>query len=133
MDEKDFAQILKDAFFPLFSNIDIRLDRIENDIKEVKSKINSIESRTDFMETDVKDTKYKVVDVLNDLINISSDTRKTKFIVENEIRAAMRIPGNGHNLNIGNVEKVQELPERTDGIDDTAAHAIKVFKNLNLS
>ena len=130
MDEKDFAQILKDAFFPLFSNIDIRLDRIENDIKEVKSKINSIESRTDFMETDVKDTKYKVVDVLNDLINISSDTRKTKLIIENEIRPVIRISRNEH---VVIEEKTQELPKKTDVDDDTAAHALKVFKNLNLS
>jgi hypothetical protein len=97
MDEKDFVQVFKEAFLPLFANLEIKMDRIEKDIKDIKSKMDGmdrIENRVDFMETDVKDIRYKVIDVMNDLLNISSDTRKTKLIIENEIRPAMIISKN---------------------------------------
>jgi len=132
MDEKDFVQALKEAFAPLFINMDIKVDRIENDIKEIKGRLDSIESRADFMETDVKDIRYKVIDVMNDLLNISSDTRKTKLIIENEIRPGIIMAGNGNNGNNGNnknVEKAQELPKKVE-VDDVTANALRALKNL---
>ena len=143
MDEKDFVQALKEAFVPLFINMDIKIDRIENDMKEIKSRLDSIENRVDFMETDVKDIRYKVIDVMNDLLNISSDTRKTKLIIENEIRPGMQMQiRNGHNNHNGsgssngsggnngsngNAEKVQELFKKDE---DVTANALRVLKNL---
>jgi len=105
MDEKDFIQALREALSPLFANIDVKLDRLENEIKEMKSKVDSMDARIDLMETDVKDTRYKMIDVMNDLLNISSDTRKTKLIVENEIRPVMQGSRNGNHNTNGNLNK----------------------------